>query len=245
MSRLRQKLFESYDTHYLRVNSMDEASLSVESYRQRMPDYEASYGEIASGLPQNCDVVDLGCGLGFLLFWLHQSRPGRFQLTGVDVSEAQLALGRKYLPGTITLVREEATTFLERNARSFRAIFCTDVLEHLESDDELLRFLELVKGSLSPGGFLVCQVPNMANLVAPRSRYIDLTHTRGFTSTSLLQLLESVGFCECRIMKRKPADTTQWMRMSLESLIHRMIYRVCGAGDERHFHRNLIGVART
>ncbi len=244
LNKLRKRLFECYDTHYLRANVLTSASLNASKYEQHMPDYEAAYGRIISELPRGSRVLDIGCGVGFLLFWLQHSRPGFFQLTGVDISERQLALARKNLPDAIRLVREEATLFLEHNPRSFAAVFCTDLLEHAETDDELLQLLELAKESLLLGGSIVCQVPNMANLTGMHSRYIDLTHSRGFTDLSLIQLLESTGFRECQIRKRRAADTTQWVRMSIENCVHRAIYRICGVGDERHFQRTLIGTGK-
>lgn len=244
MSTLRGRLFERYDAHYLHLNVLTSASLSAAAYEEHVPEYEASYGRMVSELAKGSRVLDLGCGIGFLLFWLESMSPGLFQLTGVDVSESQLALAQKYLPPAVALVREDAATFLERSTQSFNAVFCTDVLEHIETEDELLRLLELVKNSLLPGGLFMCQVPNMANLTSTHSRYIDLTHRRGFTDLSLLQLLECADFRECRIVKRKAADTTQWIRMSVEHLLHRVIYRICGVGNERHFGRNLIGTGK-
>jgi 2-polyprenyl-3-methyl-5-hydroxy-6-metoxy-1,4-benzoquinol methylase len=244
MNKLRQTLYESYDAHFLRAKILPGNSLSAADYRQHLSDYETCYGDIVSELPNGSRLLDLGCGTGFLLFWLAHNRPGFFQVTGVDFCEGQLALARKHLPADVALVREEATAFLERNASSFAAVFCTHMLEHIETDDELLRLLELVKSSLVPGGLFICEVPNMANLTSMQIRYIDLTHSRGFTSLSLLQLLESVRFRECEIVKRKAADTSQWVRMSVETLVHRVVYRICGAGDERHFHRILIGMGK-
>lgn len=244
MNKLRRKLFEQYDAHYLRGNTLTNGTLSAAKYERYAPDYEASYESIVSELARGSRVVDLGCGIGFLLFWLESTRPGFFQLTGVDISEPQLALARKYLPATVTLVREEASDILGRSTQSFEAVFCTDVLEHIETEDELLHLLELVKGSLVPGGVFVCRVPNMANLASTHLRYIDVTHSRGFTDLSLLQLLECTGFRDCRIVRRKAADTSQWIRMSVEHLLHRVIYRICGVGDERHFGRMLIGTGK-
>jgi 2-polyprenyl-3-methyl-5-hydroxy-6-metoxy-1,4-benzoquinol methylase len=244
LNELRKRLFERYDAHYLRGNTLTNETLSAATYEEHVPDYEASYGHIVSELAKGSRVLDLGCGIGFLLFWLESTRPGSFYLTGVDVSEPQLALARRYLPSAIALAREEAAMFLEGSARSFNAVFCTDVLEHIETEDELLHLLELVKGSLVPGGIFVCQVPNMANLASTHLRYIDLTHARGFTDLSLLQLLECAGFRECRIVRRRAADITQWIRMTVEHLLHRVIYRICGIGDERHFGKVLIGTGK-
>jgi 2-polyprenyl-3-methyl-5-hydroxy-6-metoxy-1,4-benzoquinol methylase len=244
LNKLRRKLFEQYDVHYLRGNTLTNESLTAEAFQKNVPDYEASYGTIVSEISKGSGVLDLGCGIGFLLFWLESTRPGLFQLTGVDVSEPQLALARKFLPATTTLVREEARAFLERGAGPFSAIFCVDVLEHVETEDELLHLLELVKRSLLSGGLFVCRVPNMANLTSTHLRYIDVTHSRGFTDLSLMQLLECVGFRECQIVRRKAADTTQGIRMSVEHVLHRLIYKICGVENERHFGRMLIGTGK-
>jgi 2-polyprenyl-3-methyl-5-hydroxy-6-metoxy-1,4-benzoquinol methylase len=244
LSKLREKLFERYDTQYLRANALAEGRLTPLDYQNHMPDYEACYARVVSGLPKGSRILDAGCGIGFLLYWLERREPGFFQLTGVDISEPQLALAKKHLPDGVILAHENASKFLERNAHTFAAIFCTDMLEHIETDDELLHLMELAKQSLISGGLVISQVPNMANLTSMHSRYMDLTHSRGFTDLSLLQLLECAGFQDCQIVKRKAADSTQGIRIFMENLVHLAIYRICGAGDERHFQRNLIGVGK-
>ncbi len=203
MNRLRKLLFESYDAHYLRGNVLKSDSLNEVPTRNVCQITKPVMGVLLQSLPKGSRVLDIGCGIGFLLFWLQKSRPDRFELVGVDISEPQIALAKKHLPETVTLLREHATDFLARNPRSFSAVFCTDVLEHVETDDEMLEFLELVRSSLLPSGLFICQVPNMSNLASAHVRYIDLTHARGFTDFSLLQLLECAGFRECQIVRRK------------------------------------------
>jgi SAM-dependent methyltransferase len=244
LSRLRKLLFENYDVHYLRGNVLNSDSLHAGRYREHMPDYEAGYGRLIADLSKGSRVLDIGCGIGFLLFWLQNSRPERFELVGVDISEPQIDIAKRHLPETVTLLHEDAADFLARNPKTFSAIFCTDVLEHVETDDEMLDFLELVRRSLLPSGLFICEVPNMSNLIGAHVRYIDLTHARGFTGLSLLQLLGCAGFRECQIIHKRAADTSQWLRLFLENSIHRVIYRICGVGNEEHFSRNLIGTGK-
>ena len=244
MNNLRQILFEIYDAHYLRENALSRTSIDERSYEQRMPDYKASLQDLLSALPFSSRILDIGCGAGFLLFWLDRRNGERFQLTGIDVSPTQLSLARKHLPNRVMLIEQDAANFLRNKSRVFDAVFCTDILEHVESDNELLELMQLIKNSLEPGGLVICQVPNMANLTSLQLRYIDLTHTRGFTGASLIQLLECSGFQECRVVERHASDFTQWLRMWLEKLMHRAIYRICGVATERHFHRSIIAMGR-
>ena len=56
----------------------------------------ATLEQLASGLPPDAAVLDLGCGAGLpVTQWLAE----RFAVTGVDISEAQLALARRHAPG--------------------------------------------------------------------------------------------------------------------------------------------------
>ena len=73
LNRLRKLLFDEYEAHYLRLNALTSDSLNEVSYKERMPDYEASYGRIVSGLPKGSRILDAGCGIGFLLFWLQRA----------------------------------------------------------------------------------------------------------------------------------------------------------------------------
>ena len=244
MNNLRQILFEIYDTHYLRENALSKDSINERSYEQRMREYEASMRGPLSALPSSSRILDVGCGVGFLLFWLERSHGDRFQLTGIDVSPTQLSLARKHLPSHVMLIEQDAANFLGNKKGAFDAVFCTDILEHVESDNELLELMQLIKNSLKSGGMVICQVPNMANLTSLQLRYIDLTHTRGFTGASLIQLLECSDFQECRVVSRRASHFTQWLRMCVEKLMHRAIYKICGAATERHFHRSIVAVGK-
>jgi 2-polyprenyl-3-methyl-5-hydroxy-6-metoxy-1,4-benzoquinol methylase len=243
MGLLRQRLFERYDEHYARGNEIH-GHVTRADFDRCIPDYEASFGDLIKSAPPGSSIADVGCGMGFLLHWLHETRPGRFQLSGVDLSAAQLKEARLHLHDSVRLVQSDARSFLEASVGSFQVVFCTDLLEHIADEDEMLDLVEHARSALLPGGYFVCRVPNMANLVSPQLRYVDLTHRRGFTAASLLQLLEAGGLSQCSILRPKPADTGQAVRMMLERSVHRFVYRLCGVATERHFSRMLLGIGR-
>ena len=244
MSRLRQKLFEQYDQHYLRGNSLRKETVDAAEYEKHMANYECEFASLLERAPQSGSILDIGCGMGFLLYWLSRTRSQRFSFAGVDLSESQLAFARKHLPPTVQVMSGAGAAYLREHPRQFAVIFSTDVLEHLENDDELLELLELARDALVPGGLFICRVPNMANLTGSNIRYIDMTHSRGFNSNSIVQLLEAVGFCKVWIEPRRAEDASQWLRLFLEHWLHRIVFRICGGNRQRHFTRTLTAVGQ-
>lgn len=243
MSRLRERLFASYDRSYLRGNALEAAAVGPALGERYVAEYEAEFGTLARRIPVGTPVVDLGCGIGLLLYWLQTAHAGRFSTIGVEISEPQLALAQR-LGANAELRQGEASAFLRNGSRQFGAIFCTDLLEHLESEDAVLELVELARAALVPTGLFICRVPNMANLTGAHIRYIDLTHSRGFTAASLVQLLDCAGFHQTWIEPRRHADYRQKVRLGFESAVHRMLFRLCGVGDEKHFGRTIVGVGR-
>jgi hypothetical protein len=160
---------------------------------------------------------------------------------GVDASAAQAAVAARALPN-VEIVCRDGLTFLREHAAEFAGIFCTDVLEHMPGDDLLLEWVETAVTALTPGGFFFCRVPNAANLTGAYSRYMDLTHERSFTSTSILQLLEAGGLTDCRTLAPRPGSWTGRLRQCAEALLHRTVFLICGSGLERVFSHNLHAV---
>jgi 2-polyprenyl-3-methyl-5-hydroxy-6-metoxy-1,4-benzoquinol methylase len=77
--------------------------------------------------------LDVGCSNGSLL--LAAREKGAARCVGVDVSEARLASARELCQGSDVELRllDLATGDLPENSGPFDVIFCTDVLEHVES----------------------------------------------------------------------------------------------------------------
>ena len=236
MSRLRDLLIEQYAHHYSRVN------ISVDPNRDRgrtWRDMKLMYGPLVESLSPGNAVLDLGCGTGILLDWL-SSHPS-ITAIGVDSSPSQAESVRRMLPD-VNISCQDGLEYLRDHSRSFAGIFCLDVLEHLHEDDACLDWVEAARLALVPGGFFVCRTPNAANLTGAYSRYMDLTHERVFTRTSLLQLLEAAGFQQCCVIPVQSSRLLGRLRLWVERSVHRLLFRICGRGLETVFTSNVIVV---
>jgi len=236
MNKLHEKILERYSSLYARVNrSIDptEIKLREEKAKQLM------YGDLIASLPKGSKILDLGCGTGFLLYWLSK-QPGIIPI-GVDASISQIKLAKQFL-SDIEIICEDGLNYLKSNPNEFSGIFCLDVLEHVPSEDLCLEWLERSRGAIKPGGFFYCRVPNAANLTGNYSRYMDITHKRVFTSTSILQLLEAADFEDCRIVPVRAAHLSGRVRLGIESILHKIIFRICGLGIERIFTNRVCAV---
>jgi 2-polyprenyl-3-methyl-5-hydroxy-6-metoxy-1,4-benzoquinol methylase len=116
----------------------------------------AMYETLAGMIATNEDVVDLGCGTGRFLELL--SRKGHSaQKTGIDWSEAALEQASNYYSGYgrgLSLRREDLAEWKPDPNRAGNTIYvCSEVLEHLEDDWDLVR-------RIPPGHRFLFSVPN-------------------------------------------------------------------------------------
>ncbi len=236
MTRLQDTLVAGYARHYRRVNAAaDPRSLPA----KMLKGMDLTYGPLLRRLPAGARVLDLGCGSGFLLHWL--AGQAGVVTAGVDASPAQAAAAVRAVSG-VEVVCRDGLEFLRENPAVFGGIFCIDVLEHVPGDDLLLEWVEAAAMALRPGGFFVCRTPNAANLTAAHARYMDLTHHRSFTAASLVQLLEAGGLTDCRAFAPRAAGFGGRLRHAVEHLLHRLVFRICGRGDERIFTYDVCAV---
>lgn len=232
-NRLYQILIERYGEHYARVNE----TITPFSIRtMTLQSWQLMYGQMVGSLPSGSRVLDVGCGTGRLLYWL--SKQAGIIPIGIDSSPAQIEIAKQGLPG-IELSCEDGLSYLQTHPDRFGGIFCTDVLEHVSDEDGCLAWIESVRLALCPNGFFVCRVPNGANLTASYARYIDLTHQRLFTKSSLLQLLEAGGLHDCRIIPVQAQHLTGRIRLNVEYFLHKLIFLICGRGLENVFTNNI------
>jgi SAM-dependent methyltransferase len=81
-------------------------------------------------------VLDMGCGAGHFAALLHDRGVGRF--TGFDFSEKRLAYAKTLVPDYDFVVADAYTTDLFTTAE-YGTVVCTEFLEHLDRDVEVLQ----------------------------------------------------------------------------------------------------------
>jgi SAM-dependent methyltransferase len=145
-------------------------------------------GELVSRLPADARVVELGCGGG-----TDETRllAGRFELTGVDLSAAQLRRARERVPGA-TFVRADLTE-LELDPGSIAGVASFYVLNHVPRE-QLAPLFERIHRWLAPGGLLLTTL-GASDLPGWTGEWLGApTYFSGFPPDTNRSLLVDAGF---------------------------------------------------
>jgi SAM-dependent methyltransferase len=110
---------------------------------------EALVDELAARLPEGGRILDVACGLGASTSRLGE-RHGPANITGINVSAAQIADARQRAPGSEFAVMD--ATRLDFPDNHFDAVICVEAAFHFDTRD---RFLREACRVLKPGGILV------------------------------------------------------------------------------------------
>src|SRR6266566_9632957 len=129
------------------------------------------------------DVLEHGCGTGFVLAELQRLFPGA-RVTGADLFAEGLALARRRFAGPLIQTDILQCSFRE----AFDLIGLFDVLEHLDDDLHALRAL---REQLRPGGCLLLTVP--AHMVLWSDYDVASGHRRRYTRVQLMARLFEAG----------------------------------------------------
>ena len=134
-------------------------------------------------LPENGNVLDIGCGKGNFLLAFSQKFP-KWSLNGVEASRNALSFAKK------KLLNADLREGLFTNGifdKKFDLIVALDVFEHLE---EPIEFLNTIIPNLKDDGYLFLDVPNFKLNPADLFVFDHLTH---FTKETLYNLLSHNG----------------------------------------------------
>lgn len=135
--------------------------------------------------PQARNILEIGCGTGFVLSSLHQTFP-QAQLYASDLLVEGLKFASARVPGA-DLFQMDARSIPFENA--FDVIGAFDVIEHIDEDEVVLRQMF---DALKPGGGIMLSVPQHPFLW---SVVDDLSyHKRRYTRAELIQKVTAAGF---------------------------------------------------
>lgn len=170
----------NYSDHYSKWNQPNDGY-------KHFPVYEEILGTYIKNFTRDCNVLDIGCGYGFLMeYFLYN---GFQNVYGVDIDPGQVAVCVKK-----ELKVDESHNLIEYlSEKKFDIITATDVIEHLTEEERHL-YLKAIYNSLNTDGIFICTVPNANSLISSRFRYIDYTHKISFTEHSLEYLIKLGGF---------------------------------------------------
>lgn len=144
-------------------------------------------------------ILDLGCGSGAFVSWLHAK--GYENVEGVDISQEQIDTGTKRDVKNLKCVN--ALEFLRDHKDEYALISAHDLIEHFEKE-EILCLLNLIFEALGKGGSVLVSTVNAESLFSARHRYYDFTHEVGFTPHSLSQVLYFTGFTDVKVFPKEP-----------------------------------------
>jgi 2-polyprenyl-3-methyl-5-hydroxy-6-metoxy-1,4-benzoquinol methylase len=139
---------------------------------------------------RNSRILDLGCGVGHLLYLLKQK--GFVDIRGVDACPGAVARARQML---LPVERADIFEFLKAADQTFDCIIAVDVIEHL-TKQQASDLLGLIWSRLRREGTVICQTINGESPWCQSYYASDLTHETLFTPRSLRSLLEIHGFSE-------------------------------------------------
>jgi 2-polyprenyl-3-methyl-5-hydroxy-6-metoxy-1,4-benzoquinol methylase len=185
MADFRDKLYEKYfeTQNGRRLNKSLAEKIRENWYQLR--------NEILPLLPpdKSTKILDIGCGFGEWLMLLNEQ--GYTNCQGVDISPEQVETAKSL--GLVNVQVANVFEYLENHSGTFSCITGIDIIEHF-SKDELVHLLELIRGSLAPGGIAIFRTPNMDGLLASVYAFGDFTHQCLLNYSSAQQIGYSCGY---------------------------------------------------
>jgi len=150
----------------------------------------------AFGIASNNKILDFACGYGFFIEMLEKEG---YIADGIEISEDRLAICEKRLGKGYSRIRNinlQKDNLPEELEEKYDVVTMIHVLEHLIEPKEVL---EKINRLLKPGGLLVIEVPNEANLMMEISKEFNdffyiRDHVAYYTPSILCQLVKDCGY---------------------------------------------------
>jgi 2-polyprenyl-3-methyl-5-hydroxy-6-metoxy-1,4-benzoquinol methylase len=147
-------------------------------------------------------ILEIGCGSGTFGQLLRQ-QPGltTAYMVGIEMDQASASEAAGVFDTVHCSDFQTAARLLE--GKSFDCVVCNDVLEHMVDP---WAALGLIRGLLSPGGYVVASIPNVrfwgvvrsllwdGNWTYANDGVLDRTHLRFFTRASMVEMFSVAGY---------------------------------------------------
>jgi uncharacterized protein len=130
----------------------------LEWYMKVKVSLENNYEPFERLIPKKADVLDLGCGYGFLCYMLHFLSDDR-QITGVDYDEEKIITANNCYSKNekVNFFHHDITTY--PIDKKYDVIIIADVLHYLEPEKQLM-MLQKSFAAINPGGFVIVREGN-------------------------------------------------------------------------------------
>jgi len=167
-----------------------------------------------SGLSENPKVLEVGCGTGVFTTYIFDVYK---DLTGIDISESLIEVGRQRFPGVSLQLQDiHKTTFPDE---TFDLILGCNVLHHLDWDIALREMNRILR----PGGQIRFSEPNLANPQVflqknwpwLKKRMGESPDEYAFTSGQIRKSLKVAGFKEIHVQSYEflhPHTPVRWIQ---------------------------------
>lgn len=189
---------ENTDLDHLYVEFEERFRGTEESVQSRLSPYLAFLANPLT--PASGDVLDVGCGRGE---WLKLVRESGYPGVGIDTNKAMIA--RCQAEGLRVESADAIGYLMSVPCSSLRAVTAFHVVEHLEVSGLTNLFREAYR-ALRPGGLLLLETPNPANLIVGSSTfYLDPTHLRPLPHDLLDFLVRGAGFDNTEVVFVNPS----------------------------------------
>jgi len=238
----RKRLYERYISTHLGRGSR----YALQTNHRLLEKYYRS--NYLGHLPKdkNARILDVGCGMGQFLDFLHAN--GYKNHLGIDVSSEAV---EHCLACNLTAEKQEAQTHLSSHPGTYDAIVLNDVVEHL-TKPELFDLIGACHEALRPDGVIMIKTVNAANpLLGAHSLAIDLTHELALCEESLIQLLNVFAFREVKVLPlniyTNAYNPVHWLARCVSGLINllwRILFALYGRTGTRVFTKSILAVGK-
>lgn len=145
--------------------------------------------DLMARLPDRAKVLDAGCGAGIPVA---QILSDRFELTGVDFSEAQIDLARRHVPGAQFVCQD--MTKLDYPEDTFDAILSYYAIIHIPREQHRSLFVSFQR-MLKPAGFALLCLGAESLVDDIDENYLGTRmYWSHFDADTYLEMLEVTGF---------------------------------------------------